>query len=95
MDPMLTNCHTGADIPTGQQIQLFVPLLDRSGEVTTPSNVAALGAKQFKSHYVPSEQHLNWMENPTQRTEMKADTGWPSSNNSKDTNVLIPRCKPN
>jgi hypothetical protein len=81
--------------PLDNESNFFVPSLDGSGEVTTPSNVAASGAKQFNSRYVPSERHLNWMENPTQHTEMKADTGWSSSDNSKDTNVLIPRRKPN
>jgi hypothetical protein len=81
--------------PPENESNFFVPLLDGSGKVTTPSNVAMSGAKQFKSRYMPSEQHLNWMENPTRRTKTKADTGWPSSNNSKDTDILIPRRKPN
>jgi hypothetical protein len=81
--------------PPDNESNFFVALLDGSGEVTTPSNVAVSDVKQFKLHYVPSERHLNWTENPTQRIEMKADTGLPSSNNSKDTNALIHQLKPN
>jgi hypothetical protein len=53
----------------------LAPSLDGSGKEATPEMVAASGAKQFKSRYVPSARHSNWMENPTQCTEPKDATG--------------------
>jgi hypothetical protein len=53
--------------------------LDRSGLERTPKMASpeSSGVKQFKSHYVPSEQLSNMTENQTQWIVPKDNIGWP------------------
>jgi hypothetical protein len=52
--------------------------LDGSGLESTPKMVSPeSSAKWFKSHYVPLEQLLNWMENQIQHIALKDNIGWP------------------
>jgi hypothetical protein len=53
--------------------------LDGSGLASTPETATASEPKRFRSRYVPSVRHSNWLENQTRRTGLKDDTGCQSN----------------